>query len=136
MEIPSDASKVELAVILTGHGFGGTYNCAEFCNHKHHFLVNGTDNLIDHPEADINDGCMQDVMYGTVPNQYGTWWYGRAGWCPGQRVPVRTVDITDQVTLGETNTIAYEAYDPNGNPHTGGGDYVSIDLDSWLIISR
>lgn len=34
------------------------------------------------------------VHLGVVPNQYGTWPYGRAGWCPGQQVEWWEVDVT------------------------------------------
>ena len=34
------------------------------------------------------------VSLGVVPNQYGTWPFGRAGWCPGQHVDWWEVDVT------------------------------------------
>ena len=40
VEIPADATRVELMGFITGHGFGkDTENCAEFCNHTHHFYM-------------------------------------------------------------------------------------------------
>ena len=32
---------------------------------------------------------------GTIPNQYGTWGYGRDGWCPGLDVDLNVSDITE-----------------------------------------
>lgn len=34
------------------------------------------------------------VLEGTVPNEHGTWLYGRGGWCNGAAVPLHVVDIT------------------------------------------
>ena len=31
-------------------------------------------------------GCADRVTQGSVPNEHGTWQYGRAGWCDGQQV--------------------------------------------------
>ena len=132
--VPADATKVELATVLSGHGGVLPSNCAEFCNVTHHFLVNGHDNVRDFPETATQDGCMDQVEQGTVPNQYGTWWYGRGGWCPGKEVPFVVVDITSQVTLGAANVFEYRA-DVGGSPYTEGPG-ANIDLLSWLVLSR
>ena len=134
MPVPADATKVELATVLSGHGGVMPSNCAEFCNVTHHFLVNGHDNLRDFPETATQDGCMDQVEQGTVPNQYGTWWYGRGGWCPGKEVPLVVVDITSQVTLGADNVFEYRA-DVGGSAYAEGPG-ANIDLLSWLILSR
>jgi hypothetical protein len=77
---------------------------------------------------------MDQVEQGTVPNQYGTWWYGRGGWCPGKEVPLVVVDITSQVTLGADNVFEYRA-DVGGSAYAEGPG-ANIDLLSWLILSR
>ena len=46
------------------------------------------------------------IVQGVKPNQYGTWGYGRAGWCPGQDVHPMVTDITDYVSIGDENVIA------------------------------
>lgn len=52
-------------------------------------------------------GCAETVADGTTPNQYGTWIYGRAGWCPGSAVVLRTFGIdADDVTEGLTEVRA------------------------------
>lgn len=136
LSVPADAAKVELAVVFSGHGQvsdGSGGNCAEFCDFDHHFGVNGTDNELSFSEAGSTYGCMEQTGDGTVPNQYGTWWYGRNGWCPGKEVPVRLFDITSQVSLGAENTFTYAAY-KEGEAYNNGG--ANLLLSSWLVISR
>ena len=133
VEIPATASKVELAYVISGHGMSDTGNCAEFCVTDHHFGVNGTDNLVSLSDAGIQYGCEDQVAEGTVPNQYGTWWYGRSNWCPGREVQLKTIDITDQLTPGETATFTYEGL-YNGAPFSGGG--ASMRLKSWVVVSE
>jgi len=89
----------------------------------------------DFPIIEDTLGCMAQVSDGTVPNQYGTWWYGRAGWCPGKQVPMVVTDVTDEVELGADNTFGYEAY-WLGEVYTGGTSWRHIHLTSWLVISR
>ena len=113
-EVPENATKVEFVSYITGHGWGcDGFNCAEFCNSKHIFTVNGGvyEFENDHPEADDNTHCMEldTIIEGVVPNQWGTWGYGRAGWCPGQDVHPAITDITDYVSIGEENVIQYSA---------------------------
>jgi hypothetical protein len=135
VDIPADAVKVELATVITGHGMANpqTDNCAEFCNTTHHFYVDGTENMIDFPYIGNSDGCMDQVTDGTVPNQYGTWWYGRSGWCPGKQVPLKMTDITDQVTPGDTATFEYMGL-YEGLPYDASG--ANIVLSSWVVISK
>ena len=146
-QIPSNATKVELVAYLTGHGWGsaGCYNCCEFCNSRHIFTVNGGvyEFNRDHPNASDNNYCMEigTIAQGVIPNQYGTWGYGRAGWCPGQDVAPYVVDITDYLELGEDNVIDYEACRVVGNscvaPPTCAGDGYcpEIAFSSYIIIS-
>ena len=77
--------------------------------------------------------CPLQVDEGAVPNQYGTWWYGRDGWCPGKEVPMQVLDITDQVVLGSLNTFDYEGYH-DGAAHPGND--ANIVMNSWLVIER
>ena len=113
-EVPEDATKVEFVSYITGHGWGcDGFNCAEFCNSKHMFTVNGGIHEFEivNPEADDNTHCMEldTIVEGVVPNQWGTWGYGRAGWCPGQDVHPMITDITDYVAAGEENVMQYSA---------------------------
>ncbi len=138
-EVPSDAKKVELVATISGHGWGGdTENCAEFCNHTHHFVVEGDEYSLEHPEAGSADGCMEQVSSGTVPNQYGTWYYGRGGWCPGREVSPWRQDITASVTLGAENEISYSAllgaeeYVPEYIE--GESFWANIQMTSWIVV--
>ena len=114
-EVPEDATKVEFVSYITGHGWGsnGTFNCAEFCNSKHMFTVNGGVHEFEtaYPTAGYQTHCMEPstISQGVKPNQYGTWGYGRAGWCPGQDVHPMITDITDYVATGEENVMQYSA---------------------------
>jgi hypothetical protein len=134
IDIPSDATKVELASVITGHNADGN-NCAEFCDIAHHFTINDNASgeiVREFPESEGTLDCQDKVAEGTTPNQYGTWWYGRAGWCPGKEAATDVVDITDQVTKGAANTFAYKAL-YNGGEYTGDA---TIRMRSWLVISR
>lgn len=132
--IPADATKVELYSVISGHGAVSPNNCAEFCKTDHHFYVNGVENVREFDEPGDSFGCM-DVTgtEGTVPNQYGTWWYGRNGWCPGKEVPMVAIDITDQVVPGADNVFDYEGYQGGANYPSGGA---TLLLSSWLVISK
>ena len=138
-DVPASATKVEFVTILTGHGSAtDTENCAEFCNHEHHFSVNGGEAFMkDHQDAGTWSGCLDRVNEGVVPNQWGTWPYGRAGWCPGHDVVPWAIDITDQVNAGGENTMSYtvtvdgEEYVP---VYSGSGDYYpTISMSSWIV---
>lgn len=130
VDIPADVTRVELALVMSGHGMQSPGNCAEFCEIENHFLVNGTDNLVQFTEPGDNYSCMDQAAVGTVPNQYGTWWYGRNGWCPGKEVPVTRVDITDQVTIGAANSFQYLATF-GGEPYPGGD--ARQETTAWLV---
>ena len=142
VDIPATAKKVEILAHISGHGWGSDIeNCAEFCNHTHHFSVNGTEFMHDQPWVGKMYGCAEQVPMGTVPNQYGTWTIGRAGWCPGKEVTPFIADVTAEVTPGETATITYKGLfdgqdyepkaDPNGNSNGFGAN---IWMESWLVV--
>ncbi|MBW2260737.1 MAG: hypothetical protein JRG91_02100 [Deltaproteobacteria bacterium] len=132
VSIPAEARKVELATVISGHGGVDPGNCAEFCNTTHHFFVDGTENVLDFPQIGVQDDCMSKVNIGTVPNQYGTWWYGRSGWCPGLEVPLVMTDITSQVAAGSDAVFDYEAY-YLGDPYPSSG--ARIRMRSWVVVS-
>lgn len=129
-EIPAEAKAVELVSIITGHG-GETDNCAEFCPHSHHFTVGdfAWDRTFD--EANSETACQDDVSGGTVPNQAGTWWFGRGGWCPGREVTPFVSDVTDHVTPGDAVEVTYAGRLYGETPGDG---YGNIVLSSWLVV--
>ncbi len=141
--VDADHRRVELTALITGHGHTAEReNCAEFCNHTHHFAVNGGDAYVkEHPEAGDFMGCAKQIVDGVVPNQFGTWTLGRGGWCPGQDVKPWVVDLTADVRRDDSNTITYESLfrggiyrpEPSGR---GGGFGARMDLISWLVYWR
>ena len=142
VEIPADATRVVLYATITGHGWGAEVeNCAEFCNHTHHFTVNGTEYVKDHPQAQRNQGCIEQIEVGTVPNQFGTWPYGRAGWCPGKQVDPWIADVTASITPGTTAELSYRGlfrgadYMPMPS-NSGQGFGANITMTSHLVIYR
>ncbi len=86
-----------LKLVATGHGWGenNTGNAAEFHEDTHHVMVDGEEahahnNWLD---CDPNpDGCN---------NQFGTWYFDRAGWCPGAIAPWNDFDLTEYMEQGE-----------------------------------
>jgi len=147
-EVPDNTEKVEFVSYITGHGWGcgGCYNCAEFCNSRHTFTINGgtLEFQKDHEPAGSNDYCMEleTIALGVIPNQYGTWGYGRAGWCPGMDVSPYIVDITNFVNIGEENVIDYSACRVTGASCVeapacpGDGCYCpEIPMSSYIIFS-
>ena len=128
--IPADARKVELFTLVTGHGANSNM-CAEFCNHQHELTVGGHAYRKEFPLAATDAGCLAQVGEGMTPNQGGTWWFGRGGWCPGQPVLPQIVDLTSQVTPGQDATIEYRGLFRGETPPDGSGD---IFLESWLVV--
>jgi hypothetical protein len=107
-------------------------NCSEFCAHNHRIQVgDGPVHEKDHSVADVRRGCENEVRSGVVPNQFGTWPFGRAGWCPGLEVQPWRVDLTEELTPGSTQSIRYGS-DVRGRPGTGG----NIRMVSWLVYWR
>ena len=135
---PQGTTKVEVAGVISGHGFGAdSLNCAEFCDHQHQFWANnGTAHRKTHPEAGSLMGCADQVAVGTIPNQSGTWIYGRGGWCPGLEVPVWRADITEDVNFNADNTLNYLGlvdgviYHPN---YTSGDFRPRVDMRSYVV---
>ena len=143
--VPDDATKVEFVSYITGHGWGcDGFNCAEFCNSKHIFTINGGVHEFEtsYPEAGDQDYCMEPgtISQGVKPNQYGTWGYGRAGWCPGQDVHPMITDITAHMTIGDENVIDYSGCRVQGGncvtpPICQGDGYCpEIAISSYIII--
>ncbi len=136
---PEGTKKAQIFAFITGHGFGNDLaNCAEFCNHTHHFTVNGGKEFVkSHPEAGTSTGCAARVPEGVVPNQFGTWPFGRGGWCPGWDVAPFVADISKELVSGE-NVIDYEAlffgknYEPKPAPQPNGFG-ANINMSSWLV---
>ncbi len=76
---PSNTESAKIKLVSTGHGWGenNTLNAAEFFDATHHIDVNGDRTFTQRNWNDCDpnpDACQP---------QNGTWFYDRAGWCPG-----------------------------------------------------
>ena len=132
--VPADTRRAELYVLVTGHG-AETSQCAEFCNHGHRFTFNGHDHVVEFPEARSPDGCAERVDQGVVPNQHGTWYFGRGGWCPGLDVRPVVVDLTSELRMGAENELSY-GVTVDGRAITSMASYGNVVLSSYLVLSR
>lgn len=83
--------------------------------------------------AQTNEGCIGEVENGMTPNQGGTWWFGRGGWCPGEQVKPWVVDLTELAPPGTTADLSYMGTFKNMTPPDNSGN---IDLTTYLVISR
>lgn len=135
--VPASTKKVELYAVITGHGSDDN-GCGEFCVTSHHFLVNGAfNNTRRFDSAGTALGCAMRVGEGAVPNEHGTWLYGRGGWCDGLQVNPWRVDITQQVDISgyEANTLLYfglyNGQDPNPSRDPG-----NIVMFSYLVFYK
>lgn len=92
-EISELVDESYLRLSNTGHGWGenNTSNAAEFFNAYHYIDINDTEVYTQHLFKLCNpnpDGCT---------GQQGTWFYNRAGWCPGAISPPDIFDLTSYV---------------------------------------
>ncbi|XP_066571608.1 uncharacterized protein LOC136760208 isoform X2 [Amia ocellicauda] len=121
--VPASTRKVEIYAVITGHG-SDDQGCCEFCVTSHHFVVNDKFNhSMVFDEAGTAFGCADHVTEGVVPNEHGTWLYGRGGWCDGQQVTPWRTDITSQLDMTGSNTVLYfglyNGRDPNPTSNPG-----------------
>ena len=134
--VPAGAKKVELWALITGHGGDSGTGCAEFCNHQHVFSVGGMTFKKLHPEAGSSNKCMPNMSKGMTPNQGGTWWYGRGGWCPGMQVDPWVADLAGAITT-TTASLTYHgqfAGKSPPDPTPGTSSTANIDGAVWLVV--
>ncbi|MBC8045567.1 MAG: T9SS type A sorting domain-containing protein [Fimbriimonadaceae bacterium] len=110
ISIPADAENTRIKVRVTGHGFGGTSNCAEFCKKDHYIFVDGVSQWT---REVWRETCDLNPVY----PQGGTWVYDRANWCPGAEVETYDFELTPFVTPGNDVALDYDAesYTWNGS---------------------
>ena len=99
--IPSGVAESYLRLSNTGHGWGqnNSSNAAEFFNATHYLDIDGVETYSQNLFNSCNpnpDGCQP---------QNGTWYYGRAGWCPGAISPPDIFDFLPYV--GTTFNLDY-----------------------------
>lgn len=93
-EFESGVSAATLKLVSTGHGWGdnNTGNAAEFHNDTHHIWLDGTETF-----EQINWNDCQPNPDGCNP-QNGTWYFDRAGWCPGSIAQWFDYDMTPYIS--------------------------------------
>ncbi|MBX2799876.1 MAG: hypothetical protein KTR31_19510 [Myxococcales bacterium] len=131
-DLPASATSAELVVIVSGHGQEGTENCAEWCDHRHQFTINGVQLEEVRSQTGIGStlGCADAAQYGVSPGQYGNWAPQRAFWCPGLPVAPIRLDLTEHVTPGASNQLTYSASLRGTQPPAGGNISLSVYV-SW-----
>ncbi|MFT5383468.1 MAG: hypothetical protein ACI81W_000866 [Saprospiraceae bacterium] len=95
-EFPANAAAAKLKLVATGHGWGdnNTGNAAEFHEDTHHIWIDGAQTFEQHNWLGCNpnpDDCSP---------QSGTWFYDRAGWCPGSIAPWFDYDMESYINNG------------------------------------
>ncbi len=133
LTIPDGATRVEVWSLVTGHGAAEQNRCAEFCAHTHVIGVNGREHFRFFAEVGDDDACLAMIARGMTPNQAGTWWFGRGGWCPGAPVEPWVIDVTADVVPGELATFTYQGLLGGRAPPDGSGEIV---MSSYLVISE
>jgi len=105
IDVPDGTVAAAVRVLTTGHGQGNTDNAAEFSMKEHTIIAGGGT----YPWTPWRYDCAQN----TCSPQGGTWPYGRAGWCPGDKVIPHVVDVTANIQAGSQLSVDYnlEAYD-------------------------
>jgi len=114
-QFPDDAVAAKLKLISTGHGWGdlNTSNAAEFYDATHYVWINGVKTFEQHNWWDCNpnpDACQP---------QNGTWYYNRAGWCPGSIAQWYDYNMTPYVAGHdvEFKYVFYENYVDQCHPN-------------------
>ncbi len=119
IQLPEHFGDAALRVLATGHGQGNTENCAEFCA-KTHTLSAGT-------ASDDQVVWRDDCATSGVPGQEGTFWYSRAGWCPGDDVVPRFWELGDTLQAGTITQFDYDL-----EPYI---NYESTSSPPYLVIT-
>jgi len=103
-----NAVAAKLKLVSTGHGWGdlNTSNAAEFYEATHNIWINGVETFEQHNWSACNpnpDACQP---------QNGTWFYDRAGWCPGSIAPWFDYDLSAYISNEdiEMDYVFYENY--------------------------
>ena len=94
IDLMPNVESARLKIINSGHGWGdnNSGNAAEFYEATHRINVNGNTEYTQHLWEDCNPNPA------SCSPQNGTWFFDRAGWCPGALVPVWDFDLTDYVS--------------------------------------
>ncbi|NNK81148.1 MAG: T9SS type A sorting domain-containing protein [Flavobacteriales bacterium] len=126
------AEKIDYRLTVSGHGQGNTDNAAEFSPKTHSPYVNGSE-FVEH--FLWKDDCADNEC----DDQFGTWLFNRAGWCPGQAVDPLMLDITTEATPGSPIELDYELEEYTNLLNTGynGGSHTEphYKIHAYMIQS-
>ena len=123
VSIPSwGPTRATLHAVITGHGSDNN-NCAEFCVTTHVVTVSGVQHEETFENAGTDEGCTLHTLSGALPNEHGTWLYGRDGWCDGSAVRPWIIDITPDIDFAQpsfnvTYVGLFNGANPNPQPQT------------------
>ncbi len=117
IEYDENVEEAKIKLVSTGHGWGSnnTGNAAEFHHDIHNVWVDNVSTFSQDNWVDCNpnpDGCSP---------QNGTWYYDRAGWCPGSIAQwfdfdLGNVDTTNPMQLNYVFDEDYVDYCHPNNP--------------------
>ncbi len=103
LSLHPSATRFDLKMAPSGHGFVNALNCAEFCERDYYVYVDGqkvAEQLMWRDDCGLND----------LWPQAGTWLYDRANWCPGDRVNEYHHDLTAFLPNADSINIDIESY--------------------------
>lgn len=138
VDFPTNTTSAKIKLVSSGHGWGenNTNNAAEFSHNIHHIWVNNSQTFT------------QDNWYTCNPNpdgcdpQAGTWYFPRAGWCPGSIAQFfdysMTPYISGPVDLEYVFDTNYQDYCSTSNPNCISGVTCTDCTDTYnphLIVS-
>ncbi|MDA0973462.1 MAG: peptide-N-glycosidase F-related protein [Bacteroidetes bacterium] len=132
ISLPVDQStaEAEYRMTITGHGQANTNNAAEFSPKTHTVMANGS-------AVQSHFLWKNDCEFNDCANQFGTWTFDRAGWCPGQGVDPLLIDISDIITAGSMVDLDYEleAYTNFLNTGYNGGSHTEphYKIHAYLV---
>ena len=112
IKIDSNTQTTAMRMTITGHGQGNTNNAAEFSQFTHTVSANSTN---------VNSHSLwkNNCNVNSCANQFGTWRFARAGWCPGQAVDPYLVNLSSTAVAGQNLTVDYVLQNYTNNMRTG-----------------
>lgn len=123
--IDAQMKQAKLRIIQTGHGFGGSDGCSEFCEKDHFININGTTRF---QKRIWRNNCGLNPIF----PQGGTWIYNRSNWCPGAEVDAYDYEVTPYVSAGASAKI-----DMDMEPYINqGNNYSSYIISGMLFLYK
>lgn len=116
---PAGTTSAKLNLIMTGHGSQGEFDPRNF-----QIKVNGVqryENLL----------WKNDCGWNAIAPQGGTWIFNRANWCPGEKVKMFEIDLSQWLTAGQNNTVDLDFEDYTVGSGEGAGYETAVYLVSY-----